>query len=79
MRVGLNPQLSKLGINEWFAIGRLTCPIGGESKPSPKLVPFWEGANVAIFNSENVRFEVNGPLIRLAFNQELGVKKSWDQ
>ncbi len=31
---------------------------------------------MAIFNSENVRFEVNGPLIRLGFNQELGVKKS---
>jgi hypothetical protein len=40
MTVGLNPQLSKLAINEWFGIGRLACPIVGESEPSPKLVPF---------------------------------------
>jgi hypothetical protein len=40
MTVGLNPQLSKLTINEWFGIGRLACPIVGESEPSPKLVPF---------------------------------------
>ncbi len=40
MTVGLNPLLSKLTINEWFGIGRLACPIVGESEPSPKLVPF---------------------------------------
>jgi hypothetical protein len=31
MTVGLNPQLFKLAINEWFGIGRLACPIVGES------------------------------------------------
>ncbi len=40
MTVGLNPQLSKLTINELFGIGRLACPIVGESEPSPKLEPF---------------------------------------
>jgi hypothetical protein len=40
MTIGLNPQLSKLAINEWFGIGRLACPIVGENEPSPKLLPF---------------------------------------
>jgi len=37
---GLSPQLSKLAINEWFGVGRLACPIVGESEPSLELVPF---------------------------------------